>query len=347
MRRLLLACALVALATAGCDEERLIQGPPVGTKVDAFVQTKVSKVDVLWVIDNSNSMFEEQQNLARNFDAFMEYLKKGKVEYHIAVTTTDYLHNGGALLGDPQVLKWNDPRWTVTYDAASEFKTRALVGIGGTAAEEAFTSAEAALLRATTGFLRPDAHLYIIFLSDEEEDSVGEVKYYWRTFEQKRGIGNEGTVSVSAIVGDVPGGCASAEPGTRYKALAEMTGGILGSVCAPQFDETLRNIGLAAAGLRRKFGLSRKPDLDTLDVVQRYPCDADLSLVSHCEKVRKECADPAPVDRRAMVCFPKKDLPGGWVYEETSNSIFFDGTSIPSFGAIVEVTYQEPRPEGT
>lgn len=48
-------------------------------------------VDILFVIDNSGSMAEEQATLARNFEQFIEVLERSDVDanYRIAITTTD------------------------------------------------------------------------------------------------------------------------------------------------------------------------------------------------------------------------------------------------------------------
>jgi hypothetical protein len=59
---------------------------------DVKVQLTVNKdVDILFVIDNSGSMGEEQANLAANFGSFIEVLEDPQVEanYRIGVTTTD------------------------------------------------------------------------------------------------------------------------------------------------------------------------------------------------------------------------------------------------------------------
>ena len=48
------------------------------------------KVDILWVVDDSNSMSQEQVSLVENFRKFMDVLRKaGKIDPHIAVTTTN------------------------------------------------------------------------------------------------------------------------------------------------------------------------------------------------------------------------------------------------------------------
>ena len=47
----------------------------------------LGKVDILFVIDNSSSMFDEQENLASQFKSFLKDIKN--VDYNIAVITTD------------------------------------------------------------------------------------------------------------------------------------------------------------------------------------------------------------------------------------------------------------------
>ncbi len=51
-------------------------------------------VDILFVIDNSGSMSEEQARLARNFPAFVERLEAMGADYRIGITTTDVKHPG-------------------------------------------------------------------------------------------------------------------------------------------------------------------------------------------------------------------------------------------------------------
>ena len=125
-------------------------------------------------------------------------------------------------------------------------------------------AAELALGTQNPGFVRDDAFLFVIFVSDENDSSFGELRYYWRVFEQLKGIGNEDTVSLSAIIGppnDLTtgegGGCDSdagmASAGDRYAMLAEETGGIWGSICDASFADTLDALGSAAVGLKRKF----------------------------------------------------------------------------------------------
>ncbi len=89
-----LAGTALALTTlAGCNNHPL---KPVelkkGQEEEKQLQLTVNKdVDILFVIDNSGSMGEEQANLAANFGAFIDVLEADdiKANYRIGVTTSD------------------------------------------------------------------------------------------------------------------------------------------------------------------------------------------------------------------------------------------------------------------
>lgn len=90
---LVLGAAALVVGTTGCNPHPL---KPVETDIQQENETQLrltvnKDVDVLFVIDNSGSMGEEQANLAQNFDAFIDTLEAEGVEanYRIGVTTTD------------------------------------------------------------------------------------------------------------------------------------------------------------------------------------------------------------------------------------------------------------------
>lgn len=75
-----------------------------------------AKVDFIWVIDNSGSMQDEQENLAKTVDAFVEQLTASGIDYRYGVTSTD------AYLLDEWDDKLNEKsQLSVFYDATSEW----------------------------------------------------------------------------------------------------------------------------------------------------------------------------------------------------------------------------------
>jgi hypothetical protein len=98
----LLGC-LALLSVSGCSE----YGYTEATQLDVFRQNRRNAVDLMVVIDNSCSMVEEQQNLARNFDALIDTFAGADVDWQIAVTTTDAeseRYRGLFIGGDDEVV---------------------------------------------------------------------------------------------------------------------------------------------------------------------------------------------------------------------------------------------------
>ena len=60
-----------------------------GATTDIFSQPEGPKLDILWVIDNSCSMFNEQARLIDNLSQFVGYADSQNADYQMAVTDTD------------------------------------------------------------------------------------------------------------------------------------------------------------------------------------------------------------------------------------------------------------------
>jgi hypothetical protein len=95
-----LSCTLwVILLALACNEQKL-ELTNTGTKVVVVEKTEtIDKlpVDILFVIDNSLSMCQEQANLAQNFERLATSIAQLDINYQIAVVTTDMedpLHQG-------------------------------------------------------------------------------------------------------------------------------------------------------------------------------------------------------------------------------------------------------------
>jgi hypothetical protein len=363
------ATALLALLVTACRDDRLVPARPPGQRVDTYAQRSASKVDVLWVVDNSGSMAPRQENLARNFQAFIALFLQGSIDFRLAVTTTDIFARPGELVGTPAVLAPDTPELERT------FARNVRVGTAGSAFEAGLEAARLALERqAREGapwrealaaceagcetdvcredcvarypvpFLRPEAFLYLVFVTDEEDRSPLELRAYWRAFEQAQGIGNDGTVVASAIIGDVPANGCGATPGQRYQELARLTGGEVGSICDAEFADTLRSLATSAVGLRRTFVLSHAPDPETLTVRVHHPCGAAPEALEDCEAVDRAACEGQSAEALEAACTPRAGGPDGWRYEPERGALFFAGRSVPGLGTRVEVEYFE---EGT
>jgi hypothetical protein len=162
------------------------------------------KLDILFMVDNSPSMAEEQNNLRRNFPVFMNELKKipgGLPDVHIGVVSSDLgagsqpLTNGGCprpggdrgilqtkptcgLDGNSVFLASANNGTTNNFVGSLEtaFSCMAALGTQGCGYEHQLQATRVALYQAVTpenrGFLRDDALLAIILISDEDDCSA-------------------------------------------------------------------------------------------------------------------------------------------------------------------------------
>jgi hypothetical protein len=345
MRRLLTIG--LALALCGCGDDRVRPTLPPGVWVDAYLQRSTGQVDVLWVVDNSGSMEPRQQNLARNFQAFMDVFSRTAIDFRIGVTTTDIFTSPGQLHGSPAILSPSTP------DVVARFGDNVRVGTDGSAFEAGFhaakltldqlaqAKADALAAGAPVTFLRDGAYLYLIFVTDEDDRSDGDLRSYWRHFETAKGVGNDGTVTTAAIVGDVPQNDCGATPAERYVELSALTGGEVGSICDAEFAQSLRALATSAVGLKRKFALTRPPSPETLTVRLYYPCGVDAQALAGCAQTSREACQGRDGSVLALECLPPQGGPDGWRFEDATDTVYFAGASLPGLGAEVNLQYYE------
>lgn len=177
------------------------------------------KMDIVFIVDDSGSMGEEQTNLASNFPKFVEILNDYKtksgsdLDWRVAITTTgrDVTYNivipGSP--GIPMTEKGDNGafrnkascgakrRWVEKSDgnATSTFSCLAEVGTAGPSVEMPLESLKLSLEDRMSdgtnkGFLRPDALLAVVILTDEDDCSRSD---------------NNFTVPVAATCSTTPG----------------------------------------------------------------------------------------------------------------------------------------------
>ncbi len=227
----------------------------VPRQCDRYQQLSVRKVDILWVVDSSGSMAPKQARLAANFQGFMNQLVSAKppIDFHIGVVTTDTddetsrgalrewnlgAKRGSYIACTPQPGGGStcNAGSGSTADAVTAFQQMAVVGTSGSAHERGLLAAYLALnnpanLATSTAdnFVRPDAALYVVVVSDEDDASChplskqpictadpgcrcapdavlagagayGTSTYFTRFLETYKGYGNEDLVALAAIV---------------------------------------------------------------------------------------------------------------------------------------------------
>jgi PKD repeat protein len=136
---------------------------------------RAQALDVLFVVDNSAGMTEKQAVLAAGLHAFLDPLLASPVDFHLGVVSTDMSNpaESGRLLappGNPTILTRETADLPVVLAAAVQ------LGKSGDGFEKGLQAMEAALSpplvdAENRGFLRPDARLLVLFVSDEEDCS--------------------------------------------------------------------------------------------------------------------------------------------------------------------------------
>ncbi|MNS79778.1 hypothetical protein D3C72_1134400 [compost metagenome] len=134
------------------------------------------KVDILFVIDSSGSMEDEQNKLSQNAREFANAISKvGFLDFHIGVITTDMQYDHCAT--ECGRLKGRDVYYTKsTPNFVRELSNTLMVGTRGSGTEVMFAPVQAALSPPlvngeNAGFYRQDAYLAVIFLTDAGEQS--------------------------------------------------------------------------------------------------------------------------------------------------------------------------------
>lgn len=169
-------------------------GPDAGSNDPGTVQ-KCNKMDIVFVVDDSGSMSEEQTNLATNFPMFATVLQNfvnengEHIDFRIGVTTTGknftttftgfplppMVEHGpdGVFLNNCGVAqRWLD---STTPNLGTTLGCRANVGTSGTSYEMPLLMTKHALGEhgnmENAGFLRSDALLGVVMLTDEDDGS--------------------------------------------------------------------------------------------------------------------------------------------------------------------------------
>jgi hypothetical protein len=197
-RALVFSCLIIACGPSARDPGG---GDDTNTGPDADTTTtprQCNKMDLVFVVDDSGSMQEEQSNLATNFPMFASLLSSyvtpngEKIDYRIAVTTTgkDIMYtvqNGPITLpmnedGDNGAFRNNcnmTKRFLEPTDANMQqvLSCRANVGTSGPGFEMPLLMTKWALGErvadnTNAGFLRDDALLGVVILTDEDDAST-------------------------------------------------------------------------------------------------------------------------------------------------------------------------------
>jgi len=270
-------------------------GDYYGWVTDEFEQETLKDIDILFVVDNSGSMNRVQTSLADNFDIFINIFAASGVDYHIAFITTD----NPTFVGEIVTPLFTDP----IGEANSQIRS---IGTHGSANEKGIDTSYESLRGAGNAapgseFFREDAKLVIIYISDEDDHSSTTptvAATYFLALKMSASY-----VTAHAVIGDVPSGCGSAQPGHLYNDIAMLMSGTSLSICATDWGTPMEQLAVESM-VNNSFKLS-----DNNPVEQTIEVTVD-GIVSY-----------------------------DWTYDSIYNSVVFDVMSIPQNGQTIEINY--------
>lgn len=251
------------------------------------------RLDVLFVVDNSGSMTEEQSDLIAALPDVSASLLASSLDFHVGVVSTDMDSAGhkGRLQGAGGPL-WVDRD---TPDPVDALEQMADLGIGGSGDERGLAAVVAShdALGATynQGFYRDGSQLAVVVVSDENDHSVGSTADFSAWLQTIREPGEASFTSIVLPAGYIPSFGDDGEAGRRYLDVTQDVGGETHDIRNAPFTAALQRALDRTHGMRLE--LAAEPDPETLAVTVtatdqtilglerdvEWIWDADLGLV--------------------------------------------------------------------
>ena len=301
---------------------------------DQLEATAEAKADIIFVVDDSGSMEDDQQALAAAADAMGDVLATAQIDYRLGVARMfapdQNSRNRGDLENDRLTTNLNDFRNDIVVGASGGWEPGLETGI--LAIDKLLPkTAVGAPVRADK--LREDAAVVVVVLSDERDQAMecaacGDCNQTGQDFctrSQGQGVIDDFTRQYRArnavlfsIVGDLPNGCQQTstrsdfEPGQGYVEVANATGGKFGSLCG-DMRQNLADVARVASGVASAYELSTIPASSSIKVAIGRP--------------------------GAIRIIPRSRV-DGFDYDSVQNKIIFNGASRPSDGDKVIIGYR-------
>lgn len=275
----------------GCDQDET----PPGNDV----------IDMLWVVDNSCSMSEEQQAVADAGTEMVALLATTQLSWRLALTTTDLL-NGSITGRGVNGFTSSSPRMQAETESAAWAQAVDALGTGGSGQErglvvgaEAVRQALPATAMENATSFREGATVVVVHMSDEEDFSVKEaaggndsncpenqakqnqidsLTQEYLAFNNEPSIAGLTTFAIHGIQPNATGAdycnfqegsgdCTGAsQHGRGYVDVAASTGGGTGSICG-DMSQVVQDIIRAGAGIASQIELTAPPISSTIRVV--------------------------------------------------------------------------------
>ena len=270
------------------------------------IQEEIIKSDIIFIIDNSGSMFSYQTAVASNMSTFMNVFATLGIDYQIGVITTDKAY----FLGSVITPNSTDPVGELAYQIGTA------AGIYGSGMERGLQMSYDVTQAGedagpNSSFLRADALLVLVYISDERDWSSGNWTDYANYFDQLKG--NPSMVISHAVIGDYPSGCTWIDPATGYQRMVQFGagyydisqyyGGITYSLCSADWGQQMQSMALNSVA------------------AFEYPLEN--------EGVIEDSISVTVAGQSNSV----------WTYNSDTNAVSFPQTDAPEEGEEIEITY--------
>ncbi len=231
-------------------------------KIDTFEVPPSIPVNIIFAVDQSCSMADQQAVLASEIPAFINIFDAADVDVSIGVTTGQ---SNGCFSGG--VIRTSNPGWKSTFTAAIADKSN-------TTYTEALLQAVTLSVQASCNstFRDAGAPLHVIYVSDEADQSDGysptPFGNYWAShYTVLQAYAGTAPLRAHAIV-DLYQGCGG-EPNDpwAYVKVAQQTQGQQLNICGGGWASTFQNIATQALGDLKFYRLSSgSPNTNSIDV---------------------------------------------------------------------------------
>ena len=277
---------------------------------------KKTVLDIIFVVDNSGSMNNNQKELSIHFQTLYKDIQQNEIDFQLAIVPTDAYRSSSsdfyAAPGNDRILTQN------TLDLERQFQENVMVGIGGHSDERGISSL-ITVLKNNPSFLRTHAHLSIVVLSDEDEMESGMERRDKGTYvplylnELKKLKGSD-DFSVTAIVDKTP--LHQGNPSKRY--------GLLYIEMARQTQDEAYEITSEFKHIMREYSESIVQKIEIKKDPHYFRLTAERDLLH---------------DLEVFVAGEQKTEGTDYFYSETENGIYFADSSLPQEGSEIEVWY--------
>ena len=236
---------------------------------ESFLEPGIPPVDVMFLIDNSCSMADDNRDdIRQGVPDFIAELENVSNFQLIQVTKDSGCANGGVIT--PSTPNASDLVIDNAFNAGifEQLTTEALLKQAHNALKLTDNG------ECNEGFLRPGALLHIIVASDEEDQSGNNAEHWIDLYEGY--VSDPALVKVSAIV-DVNRQCGDNTGPGEYRDAATLTGGVVLDICSPDWGSQMTDIASEVLAGIRSYNLANPTEESTITVAVNGVATTDFS----------------------------------------------------------------------